>query len=288
VKRVHLAAALIIGVALLESALGLYQPRAIATDADWKAATDYVRAQMAEHDLVVFAPAWIDPVGRTHLGDKMPIEMVARADEEGFEGIWELSVHGAHAPETKGLSCKEVQRFGRITLRACAHKRTSVSRDFTATFANARVTIQAMSPNDAPERPCTSEGTARLCGASRVERRVMEIDYHPRLGVLVPQINGERITVAYDDVPAGTLVGYVGLHDYYARKNGDGLVTLRVRADDAQSTVVPIRNPTHDGEGWQRFELPLGPGTHTLRFEVEGERATKRLVGFHAEVRGPQ
>ena len=72
----------------------------------------------------------------------------------------------------------------------------------------------------------------------------MEIDYQPRLGILVPQQNGQRITVAYDGVPAGTLVGYVGLHDYYARKNGDGLVTLRVRADETQSIVVPIRNPT--------------------------------------------
>jgi hypothetical protein len=287
VRRAHLAAAAVIAVALVESALGVWQPHAIATEADWKAAADYVRAHASEHDLIVFAPAWVDQVGRMHLGDKMPIEMVARADAEDFGDLWELSVHGAHAPETERQSCRDTQRFGRVTVRHCNHLRAPVSRDFTAGFADARVTIQAMTPNDAPERPCAADAAARSCGTSRVERRVMEIDYQPRLGILVPQVNGQRITVAYDDVRGGTLVGYVGLHDYYARKNGDGLVTLRVRADDTQSIVVPVRNPTHDGEGWQRFELQLAPGTHTVRFEIEGDHATKRLVGFHAEVRGP-
>src|SRR5512135_2652143 len=39
----------------------------------WKRAADVVRVQHQPGDLIVFAPDWIDPVGRRWLGDLIPI-----------------------------------------------------------------------------------------------------------------------------------------------------------------------------------------------------------------------
>jgi hypothetical protein len=282
-KPALLIAVLVIAVALLESALGLIQPRLVASDADWRAATEHVRAQLAADDLVVFAPRWIDPTGRMYLGDRMPVEMVARADAEPYARIWELSVHGARAEETAALPMKEERAFGRVTVRRYDQPAKKVLRDLTSAFADARLTISPREADD--ESPCTADGKARRCGGSKIEPRVLEIDYRPRRGILVPAQNGQRISIVFSDVPGGQLVGYVGLHDYYARKNGDGLATLRVRAETS-AVVRPVRTPAREGEGWQRFELELGPGTHTVRFEIEGQ-GSNRLVGFHAEVRQP-
>ena len=70
------------------------------TAADWDAAAAEVRAGFQPGDLIVFAPAWSDAVGRLHLGDLIPPEMAARADESGYRRVWEVSIRGARAPET--------------------------------------------------------------------------------------------------------------------------------------------------------------------------------------------
>ena len=284
-KLAKLFAAGVIAVALAESALGLYGPHSVATEADWRAAADQVKSQLKPDDLIVFAPAWVDQVGRQYLGDRMPVAMVARADADHYARIWELSIKGGQADEAMGLVAKSEQSYGRVTLRLYEKPAAKPLHDFTAHFADARTTIRPLKSTD--EAPCATEGEARRCGTSRIEPRIMEIDYHPRRGILAPAMAGQTITLAYDEVPGGLLVGYVGLHDYYARKNGDGVVTFRVRADDKQSVIVPVRVPSKEGQGWQRFELPLGEGTHQLRFEIEAEHASQRLIGFAAEVRAP-
>jgi hypothetical protein len=318
-----LLAAALIAVALVESGLGLYGPRSVASDADWAAAAAHVRAQLQPDDLIVFAPAWIDPTGRHHLGDRMPVEMVARADTDRYARIWELSVRGARAEDTAGLAAVETRAFGRVTVRRYDKPAMKVLRDLTSAFPEARVTLQprnapadprrraapdgAEEGSDAPETPCGVDGKARRCGPARVEPRVLEIDYRPRRGVLAPVVAGQRLIISYEDVPAGKLVGHVGLHDYYARKNGDGVVSFRViagpsrraapdgvkegSADGQNAVTLPVRNPplkaTVD-EAWHRFELELGPGrTHTVRVEIESDQPAQRLVGFHAEVRAP-
>lgn len=274
-------------VALIESALGLYQPRHIASDADWQAATRYVRQQLRPEDLVLAAPPWADPTLRQHLGDRMPIEMVARPDEDLYPRIYELSVHDARAAETANLVVAEERRFGGVTVRRFDKAASRRLYDFTSELAHAKISTRGNGAN-ATDEPCRFAGPAALCLGARIERRVLEIDYRPRLGVLAPMIAGRTTRIEYDDVPGGgTLVGYVGLHDYYARKNGDAVVMFHVRVDDTKSVTIPVRNPRKDGEGWQRFELPLDPGLHRVRFELDAADAHFRLPGFHAEVRQP-
>jgi hypothetical protein len=283
-RRAALLGSIAILVALSESALGLWQPKHVATDADWETAARYVHAQLEEHDLIVFSPPFVDPVGRQYLGDDMPVEMVARPDDDLYSRVFELSVHDAHNEALANLQVAEEVRFGLVTLRRYDKAAMHRVYDFTSQLASAHVSTR----DKGIDTPCAMAGAVATCGPSRIEPRVLEIDYHPRYGILAPMIAGKTTVIAYDDVPgAGMLVGYVGLHDYYARKNGDAVVTFHVTVDDTKSVTIPVHNPKRDGEGWQRFELPLDPGTHKVRFELESPDARYRLPGFHAEVRSP-
>src|SRR5262245_17609859 len=66
------------GVALLETAVALLAPFRVARTDEWAAAAAEVRGAFRPGDLIVFAPAWVDPIGRSYLGDLMPPEMVGR------------------------------------------------------------------------------------------------------------------------------------------------------------------------------------------------------------------
>ncbi len=270
-------------LALAESVLGLVQPRLTASPADWRAASSALRASFERDDLIVFSPDWLDPVGREHLGDLMPASMLARSDADRYARIWQLGPSGAPAPDgAAGASLAVEQAFGRLRLRRYDKTAVKITRDFTADFASARVFTKAHR-DGADEHPCLSDGDARRCSATRVERRVVEVDYRPRLGVLVPVAGSEVTTLEYEGVQGAMLVGYAGLHDYYARKNADGVAIVRVRVDATQSVTVPV----HNEDGWKRFELPLEPGPHRVLVEVESDRPQQRFVGVHVEVRAP-
>src|SRR5262245_48056846 len=76
-------------------------------DDAWAAAEAVVRARYQRGDLIVFAPAWADPIGRLHLGDLIPIDVAARMDAARFGRIWEVAIGVARAPETAGLAPTE-------------------------------------------------------------------------------------------------------------------------------------------------------------------------------------
>ena len=283
-KRAPFLLAVIVLVALVESGLGLFQAESVVPASDWDAAAARVRASLQPSDLIVFAPAWADPTGRLHLGDVMPVEMVARSDDDAYARIWELSIRGGRSEDTLGMTPASVEQLGGVTLRRFDRPATKVLRDLSADFPQARVTARRVGEG-ADEHPCAGTGRERLCGSTTVGPRVMEVDYRPRRGVLAPVIPGQIVSVAYDDVEGGgVLVGYAGLHDYYARKSASGVVSFRVRVDSTKTILIPLRNE----DGWKRFELALDPGKHLVVFEVSSEAPAWRLPGFHAEVRAPE
>ncbi len=272
--------AAIVVVALVESGLGLYQAATVVPASDWVAASAKVRAAMQPSDLVVFAPAWADQSGRLYLGDVMPVKMVARSDDDAYARVWELSIRGGRSESTAGMNPASEEHFGRVTLRRFDRPAARVLRDLSDDFAQARVTSRRTGEG-ADEHACAGTGKERQCGSTTVGQRVMEVGYKPRRGILAPVIPGEILAVAYDDVDGGVLVGYAGLHDYYARKSASGVVSFRVRVDGTKSVLLPLRNE----DGWKRFELALEPGKHLVVFEVSSDQPAWRLPGFHAEVR---
>ena len=132
-------------------------------------------------------------------------------------------------------------------------------------------------------------GAAFQCNTTRVEKRTMEIDYRPRLGVLAP-VDGHLITrLTWSDVPLGDrLVGWSGLHDYYARKNSDAPVPFKVYVDGELVVDRVARN----SDAWLRFEVDTAAirarkpaPTATIRFELSSPAPQWRNLGFHAETR---
>lgn len=276
-------------LALGETTLALLAPHRVPRDSDWQAAGAEVRRGFQPGDLIVFAPAWVDPVGRSYLGDLVPSEMAGRSDEDRYGRIWEIAVRGARAPETTGARLEHESSHGGVAVaRYLKTPPVEVLFDFTAKLAEARLT-QLPRDGRGNESPCYRNpldgDDGFRCTSTHVARRTLEIDYRPRRGILVPVDGSLTTRIEFEAVPLGrTLVGYTGMHDYFSRKNADGPVHFAVLIDDAPQLAVDRANQP----GWPRFIIDTSrfAGTaHRVRFEVSAPSAAWRTFGFHAEVR---
>lgn len=280
-----LALLLVLGAAAWEAALALRAPSRVPSQADWEAAARIVRQGFAPGDLIVFAPLWADPLGRQVLGDLMPVSMVGRPDAARYGRIWEVSIRGARAPETEGLRAAQQGEAGGVRVVRYEQRAVTVTQDLVEELPRAQVSqAAAAAPPHEGETPCLGQ----RCPGSMIERRILEIDYQPRYGVLVPVEAGRRTVLTYE-VPAAALSGarlsvWAGLHDYYARKTESGPVDLVVDFDQGARRVPVSVQP----RGWQRWDIEAPPGqerAHTLRFEISAKDARARFLGLAAEVR---
>jgi hypothetical protein len=269
----------LVGLGAFETANALWAPRRVASAADWRAAADEVRAGYRAGDLIVFAPAWVDQVGRAWLGDLVTVEMAGRADADRYGRVWEVSIRGAHADEATGTRVRET-RHGRVTVALWDKPAVAVLTDFTSRADEARVTVAA--PEGA-ETPCLRDvGAGFRCPGSRVEQRTLEIDYRPRRGLLIPLEAARATRLEWSDVELGAhLVLYAGLSDYFARKNGDGPVDVVLWIDGRERMRQRVRND----DGWRRFEVGSEPGRHLVRVEISSPQPAWRNLGLHLEAR---
>jgi hypothetical protein len=244
-------------LAVVETGISLWAPHAVAAPDEWHAAAAEVRAGFRPGDLIVFAPYWADQRGRAELGDLMPVDMVGRSDDARYARIWELSIRGSHAPEVSRSSPKSRSSHGSVDVALYEKPAAEVLWNSTARFTDARVT-------------------------GRAEPRTMEIDYAPRFGILAPLETGRPTTLEWTDVPLGsTLVGWAGLHDYYARKNADGPIDVSLFIDGAQVLSQRVTN----GDAWKRFEAKTQPGRHDVKVVISAPNVAWRNAGFHLEAR---
>lgn len=233
------------------------------SDSEWKRASAAVRERHRAGDLIVFAPHWIDPVGRMHLGDLIPVQMAARMDGARYGTIWELSIRGSRAPETRGLDAQSTQRFGGVTVRRFVRKPAVVTYDFVAEIAEARST------GAIAQRP-----TAVL----------EEVGFRPRRCVRgVPRPNG-TISIVYPAARlGGSIVGYVGLADVFTRREirEPGHLRLAVGGKVVAEVTAGV------DDGWVRFEASTTPGEAAVEFQLTavGRNARSRLICFAAEAR---
>jgi len=251
-------AAVVALLALVETGVALTARARVATDADWQAAAAEVRAGFTAGDVITFAPAWVDQIGRAYLGDLVTVEMAGRSDDDRYARIWEVSIRDEHAPETNGARLVRESKHGRVRVALYEKAATPVLYDFT-------------------------QHAQELVGG-RFAVRTMELDYRPRRGILV-QPGPQPTTYEWREVPLGaSLVVYAGLHDYYARKSADGLVDVRVDVDGVPKLTTRIGND----DGWRRFELDtraLSGTRHTVTFRISAANPAWRSFGFHAEAR---
>ncbi len=280
------AAALVALLALVETATALTARLRVAGDDDWRAAAAEVRAGFTAGDLIVFAPGWVDQIGRAWLGDLIPVEMAGRSDADRYARVWVVSIRGARAPEAAGARLARTTQHGRVRVTLYDKTAQPLVWDFTAHADEARVTQSLPGTPARAATPCYGDPqNGWRCAGSHVERRTLEVDYRPRRGLLVPADGARTTHVDFAEAPlGGTLVVYAGMHDYYARKNAEGPVDFRVAVDGKELLAARVGN----GDGWRRFDLDtraFAGGRHAVRFDVSAANSAWRSFGFHAEAR---
>lgn len=260
-----LPALALVAVALWEVATIVRAGSDVPGRADWQAAAAEVRQRAEPGDLVVFAPAWLDPVGRQHLGDQLSIEEAARMDDARYAVVWELSARGARAPETRGRQRDLELRFGDLTATRWVREPARVVTDFLA-----------------PE----VAGAATVDGRRRGPRlvRLEEVGFAPRRCIRVIPRPDRTTTVRFEGVRLGSeLVGYVGLADVFTRRDVRDPARLELRVDGRELAEVTAGVE----DGWVRFAAPTEPGRADVEVAATalGPEARDRRVCFAMEAR---
>lgn len=236
-------------------------PRSAASvpgDRSWAKAEAIVREGYRPGDLIVFAPSWVDPVGRLHLGDLIPVDVAARMDAARFATIWEVSIRGARAPETAGLTPAATDEVRGITVRRFVQTPVDVVADIREHLA-----------------------TVRTEGGPRPHLELAEVGFSPRRCLQITPRPGQPVRITFPQLPLGsTLVGYVGLADVFTRRDirAPGTLAVEIGGEVRTSVVAGI------DDGWVRFEVPTQPGAADVTF-IASASAPQRLICFAAEAR---
>ena len=226
-------------------------------EATWRKAAEVVRAGYQAGDLIVFAPPWVEPTGRLHLGDLIPVEMAGRMDAARYGRIWEVSIRGARAPETHGLTPIAMEELDGIEIRGFVRTPVAVVSDVRDALPT--VLTEGMRP------------TLELAEVGFTPRRCLQITPAPN--------RPARIT--FPQLQLGTnLVGYVGLADVFTRRDIRAPGTLAVEINGKPVTEVTAGVD----DGWVRFDASTTPGPADVTF-VASSTAPQRLICFAAEAR---
>jgi hypothetical protein len=238
----------------------------VPDDRAWAAAAAAVRAEHQPGDLIQFAPRWVDPVGRMHLGDLIPIEMAARMDDARYGRVWVLSIRGAGVPGyAKPSWAKDI---GGVAIRRYDRTPADVVTDFVALAA-------------------TSPGAMQPSGAIARGPQVVlaEVGFEPHRCVQVVPQPGQEVKVTFPQVKLGVaLVGAVGLADVFTRRDVRTPVDLIVQVDGTEVA----RAKAGVNSGWVRWSGRTGEGVGDVTFVVRalgGNKGRDRLVCFAAEAR---
>jgi len=280
------AVALLVALALFEAGVAVTAPLRTPRAADWQRAAALVRAAKQPGDLVLFAPAWVDPLGRFYLGDVISVAEEARMDAARYGRFWEVAVRGGRAPETRAAGVRRVrqERFGGVTVTLYEQPRAEVVYDFLERWREARVERWR---GERQETTCTPMADKIQCpgiGHNHVALRILEPDYSARRCLYVQPVERAEVRVSFSATLGRTLAIRTGLHDYHQRKIGDGRVLLRVFIDGREAG----QSWQGSTDGWKPLDLDTAAQAgqpHEVTFEVSSPKPYARHVGFAAEAR---
>jgi hypothetical protein len=256
-----------------------------ASEADWRAAAEALRGERKREEPVLFAPAWVEPIGREVTAADVELEQHLLSDVDRHPRVWELSVRGARHPWLRGLTPARARSFGAVSLALYEKRAEEVLYDFTRrVLADARVERIG----DRMIR-CWREGKRIACDKAQrwnwVGPHLAEVGHRPYRCIYAHAVDGHLMRITFPKVPIGrALVGYTGIDDFENRKRSQRPVRLEVRAGD--QILGSIR---HENDWpWRRFSFDtaaLAGKSVEVRFEVAGEGAFARTFCFSAEVR---
>jgi hypothetical protein len=250
-------ALLLVAISLWEVCAARRDAGSVPGDAAWRAAADRVRAEYRRGDLIVFAPAWIDPVGRMQLGDLIPIEAAARMDAARYARIWELAIRGARSPDTAGLDPVATDDVDGVVLRRYERAPAIVVADVLEQLPAA-----------------TSDG-------ARPSLELAEVGFAPHRCLQISPAPGAPLRITFPGLALGReLVGYAGIADVFTRR--DVRSPGRLDVEIAGKVVASVEPGVDDG--WVRFAAPTTPGPADVTFIARATDANRRIC-FAAEAR---
>jgi hypothetical protein len=271
---------------------------------EWTAARPSVAALRRKSELIVVAPHWAEPNARAAFGDAlMPLADVARADESAYSRAIEVSIIGASAPELRGWKLLEERRAGKLRLRVLENPSPMhPTFDFVDAVPNAAVSdVRKDGESPCPyttaarrsagglhgdpafpsARHVCSGGEAHFVGVTVVE----DAEWRGRRCIWAEPAAGAELTVRYHDVPLGSVLrGYGTLPWWVERELRGTPVEMRILVGGEEVGTYVHR----DGEGWRRFEAPLGARAGTradVEFRISSRRPHDRQFCFQADTR---
>jgi len=293
-------------VGLVELALFVRESTDVVSDADWLAAREAVKKDLTPEDLVVFAPGWIDPVGRRYFGpDIMTFDRAARADESRFRRAFEVAFHGDHRSEVKDWKNVSEGSYGKLTVRRLENPHFApVITDFLARAEPPTLSVTRAEPSGT-EAACTwvrgpvqsagiyypagpaTPGNKFVCPSTFVGITVIQaLDHSPRRCIAAfPPGGTSALRMTFAGVKLGkSIVAHHGIHYDGERYNVGTPVTIVFR-----TRTGPLGQSVHrDGQGWSSFELDtteLAGKTEDIIVEVSSSVGMRRQYCFEATTR---
>lgn len=267
-KRVLLALALPL-LGLVELALHLGLRQRAPDPAAYASLASAVTSLRREGDALIVEPAWAEPL--VHGAVPTPVRVAALPDLDGVERAVEVSLFGDRSVRTESWSILESRRVGPFTLRLVANPDPRPSRfDFVDALSPGAVEVRF----DGRSCPWTDDapvvagglgghpafGPRRFsCGTAPWfnvgETVIADERFRPRRCLWAHPPSRGSLTIRYRGVELGDrLVGHGGMYWIIEREKKGAPVHLSVAVNGE-----PIGEHVHrDGDGWARFEIPLG------------------------------
>ena len=252
-----LPALLLVAISLWEVCAARRDASSVPGDAAWHAAAERVRVAYRPGDLIVFAPGWIDPVGRRELGDLIPLAVAARMDAARYGRIWELAIRGARSPDTAGLAPVTTEDVDGVIVRRYERAPAIVVGDVLDRLASA-----------------TTDG-------ARPTLELAEVGFAPHRCLQISPSPGAPARITFPQLPLGReLVGHAGIADVFTRRDVRSPGRLDV---EIAGKIVASAAPGVD-DGWVRFAAATTPGPADVTFVARANDPGRRIC-FAAEAR---
>jgi len=274
---------------------------------EWRALKGEVGALRQDHDLVVIAPEWAEPLARSALSDSlMPIADVARADESGYRRAIEVSALAHENPLIAAWPATTEKRVGKFTLRT---RRNPAFRPplYVLNDHAAPPDLSVSERHPDGQTTACSYGTRPPSSASGLLARpafprqrfacgpaegnfvgttiIDDQDDRARRCLWANPSAGGLLTLTFAQVPIGErLYGYVGFSHFRFRDPGWPPVSLSFAIDG-----VELGKHSHRPEsGWRPFELSTAEyrgTTREVRIEIWGADSRELELCFYAATR---
>jgi hypothetical protein len=300
---------------LLVPALGLvewvahgYYSTTSPTASDWDELAPKIAELRDQEQPIIVAPHWAEPHARRAFGDElMPLEQVARPDNERFAAAIEISTLG-QSSEIADWKVTEEFEQGKFTVRLLENPAPRLTKlDFVDLLDDEHATAFSIRRGkDQKEKPCRWNPAARVKNGAlhghptfprqRFQCRdgdwhfvgvtvIEDQDYRPRRCIWLHPGKKERTVVRFPDVElADSIVSYSGVPYFLGREKKGAPITFEIVVDgDEQGEMVH-----EDGEGWKRFEIDtraFAGAKHTVEFRSHASSSHQREFCFQADVR---